>query len=72
MRNAGFLSCNQQVNNTIVNGLHERNSSEFPRIPSNYKPLVNHDYGAMDGLKCIISFAFIPNCEFEKTAPIWK
>lgn len=52
--------------------LNERNSSAFPSTPSNYKPLVNRNYGAIDGLKCIIPFAFILNYKIQETALIWK
>jgi hypothetical protein len=71
MRNAKFLGCNQHVNNTIVNET-KWNFSGFHSIPRNYKPLVTHDYGAMDGLKRTISFAFTLNYNFQETAVIWK
>jgi hypothetical protein len=72
MRNAEFLSCNQQVNNTIVN---EAKWKKLLWISEHTKQLQAPCYPwlwGVDGLKRVISFAFALNYKFQETALIWK
>jgi hypothetical protein len=72
MRNAKFLSCNQQVNNTIVNEAKWKKLLWISQYTKQLQAPCYHDYEAMDGRKRTISFAFTLNYNIQETAVIWK